>query len=56
MRFADDYEPAPDLDHTNDKVRAGLTGWLQWLHKEIGFSGFRFDYVKARCFVVGHVA
>lgn len=42
----DDFGPAPDIDHSNDVVRQGIKDWLSWLHAEIGFEGFRFDYVK----------
>jgi len=37
---------APDLDHTNVAVREVLIEWLEWLHDEIGYSGFRFDFVQ----------
>mmetsp|Transcript_15499 Transcript_15499/g.50958 ORF Transcript_15499/g.50958 Transcript_15499/m.50958 type:complete len:495 (-) Transcript_15499:35-1519(-) len=40
------YDAAPDLDHTNDRVRSAVKRWLAWLREEIGFEGFRFDYVK----------
>ena len=35
----------PDLCHTNEMVIGDLTAWGQWL-REIGFDGWRFDYVK----------
>ena len=35
-----------DLDHTNEELRAALTDWLLWLRHEIGFMGWRFDFVK----------
>ena len=35
-----------DLDHTNEEVRAALKDWLSWLRHEIGFMGWRFDFVK----------
>ena len=40
------FAPAPDLDHKNGRVRAELTAWLNWLRKDVGFRGWRFDYVK----------
>ncbi|KAL3134045.1 Alpha-amylase A type-1/2 [Trebouxia sp. C0010 RCD-2024] len=40
------YHPAPDLDHTNEELRAALKDWLQWLRHEMGFMGWRFDFVK----------
>lgn len=42
----DDYGPAPDLDHANPDLRHALTDWMSWLHKDIGFEGWRFDFVK----------
>lgn len=35
-----------DLDHHNAELRAGLVDWLNWLHREIGFEGWRFDFVR----------
>ena len=35
-----------DLDHSNEEVRAALKEWLTWLRHEIGFMGWRFDFVK----------
>lgn len=40
------FDPAPDLDHANEEVRESLKDWLRWLHSEIGYSGWRLDYVK----------
>ncbi|GLC54473.1 Alpha-amylase A type-1/2 [Pleodorina starrii] len=37
---------APDLDHTNPELRAGLKDWLNWLKNEIGFEGWRFDFAR----------
>lgn len=42
----EDFPAAPDLDHTNDKVRSDVKAWLSWLRDEIGFTGLRFDYSK----------
>jgi alpha-amylase len=39
------YPAAPNIDHTNPKVRASLTEWLLWM-RMVGFDGWRFDYVK----------
>ena len=39
------YPAAPNIDHSNERVRAGLREWL--LHmRSVGFDGWRFDYVK----------
>jgi alpha-amylase len=42
----EDFEPAPDIDHTHPKVRKDISDWLNWLLKDLGFQGFRFDFVK----------
>lgn len=42
----DDYGPAPDLDHANPELRAALTEWMSWLQTEIGFKGWRLDFVR----------
>ena len=41
----EDYPAAPNIDHTNQKVREDLQGWLKHLRK-VGYDGWRFDYVK----------
>lgn len=42
----EDYGPAPDLDHRNLELRAGLADWLRWLRSHVGFEGWRFDFAK----------
>ena len=42
----DNYDAAPDLDHANDELRATLKRWLRWLRWDVGFGGFRFDFVR----------
>eukprot|EP00850_Spirogloea_muscicola_P016328 SM000131S26758 [mRNA] locus=s131:324889:327208:- [translate_table: standard] len=37
---------APDLDHTNPVVQLDITEWLNFLRHEIGYDGWRFDFVK----------
>lgn len=39
------YHAAPDLDHTNAKVREDIVEWLKWL-KKLGFKAWRYDYSK----------
>lgn len=41
-----DFEAAPDIDHTSPELRAALVDWLSWLRDDVGFGGWRFDYVK----------
>lgn len=39
--------PAPaDLDHHNPELRESLVDWLNWLLTDIGFEGWRFDFVR----------
>eukprot|EP00878_Enallax_costatus_P000599 GHUV01000700.1.p1 GENE.GHUV01000700.1~~GHUV01000700.1.p1 ORF type:complete len:487 (+),score=102.77 GHUV01000700.1:167-1627(+) len=42
----DDYGPAPDLDHANPDLRQALKDWLAWLQQDIGFEGWRLDFVR----------
>ena len=42
----EDYVAAPNLDHSQERVRKDLTNWLRWLRNTVGFDGWRFDFVK----------
>ena len=42
----EDYGPAPNIDHTKDWVREDLKRWMHWMKSDIGFGGWRFDFVK----------
>jgi alpha-amylase len=36
----------PDLCHTNPRVMTGILNHAKWMIEEIGFDGFRYDFVK----------
>jgi alpha-amylase len=47
-KTGEDYVAAPNVDHTNDTVMRDLTLWLRHLRDDVGFDGWRFDFVKVR--------
>uniref|UniRef100_A0A7S1T2P7 alpha-amylase n=1 Tax=Tetraselmis chuii TaxID=63592 RepID=A0A7S1T2P7_9CHLO len=42
----DAFHAAPNIDHSQEFVRADISEWLQWLRQDIGFDGWRLDYVR----------
>jgi hypothetical protein len=42
----DFFHAAPNVDHTQDFVREGITDWLNWLRTDIGVDGYRLDFVR----------
>lgn len=42
----DNYKAARDLDHSNPALQKAIIKWLNFLQKEIGFDGWRYDYAK----------
>ncbi|XP_043704732.1 alpha-amylase 3, chloroplastic-like isoform X2 [Telopea speciosissima] len=42
----DSFHAAPNIDHSQDFVRNDLKEWLFWLRKEIGYDGWRLDFVR----------
>ncbi|KAG8663226.1 alpha-amylase 3, chloroplastic isoform X2 [Manihot esculenta] len=42
----DNFHAAPNIDHSQDFVRKDLKEWLCWLRDEIGYDGWRLDFVK----------
>ena len=43
----------PNVAHQNEQVRIDLKEWMRWLKEEIGFDGWRYDYVKG--FAAEHI-
>ncbi|TAF69319.1 MAG: starch-binding protein [Flavobacterium sp.] len=39
------FSAARDLDHSNVEVRNGIKTWMLWLKNQIGFDGWRYDFV-----------
>ncbi|KAJ1386029.1 Glycosyl hydrolase, family 13, catalytic domain [Sesbania bispinosa] len=42
----DTFHAAPNIDHSQEFVRRDLEEWLCWLRKEIGYDGWRLDFVR----------
>ncbi|ESW11483.1 hypothetical protein PHAVU_008G033800 [Phaseolus vulgaris] len=42
----DIFHAAPNIDHSQDFVRKDIKGWLNWLRNDIGFDGWRLDFVR----------
>lgn len=42
----DDFNGSRDLDHTNEKVQAGVKAYLDYLKNDLGYAGWRYDMVK----------
>ena len=40
------YAAGRDLDHTYYSVQSRIESWMNWLKTDIGFKGWRYDYVK----------
>jgi len=41
----EDYQAAPDIDHSNTTVQKDIIAWMNWL-KKLGFNGWRYDFVR----------
>ncbi|CAN1187672.1 Alpha-amylase 3, chloroplastic [Linum perenne] len=42
----DNFHAAPNIDHSQDFVRKDIKEWMSWLRKEIGYDGWRLDFVR----------
>ena len=42
----EDYVAAPNVDHSQQRVKDDIKGWLKYLRTNVGFDGWRFDFVK----------
>ncbi|ERM99977.1 hypothetical protein AMTRI_Chr10g224780 [Amborella trichopoda] len=42
----DIFHAAPNVDHSQEFVRRDIKEWLNWLRSEIGFDGWRLDFVR----------
>ncbi|XVF03394.1 hypothetical protein REPUB_Repub04eG0257500 [Reevesia pubescens] len=42
----DNFHAAPNIDHSQEFVRKDLKEWLGWLREEIGYDGWRMDFVR----------
>ncbi|KAM0903723.1 hypothetical protein ACQ4PT_018488 [Festuca glaucescens] len=42
----DNFHAAPNIDHSQDFVRNDLKEWLCWMRKEVGYDGWRIDFVR----------
>lgn len=42
----DVFHAAPNIDHSQDFVRRDIKDWLNWLRNDIGFDGWRLDFVR----------
>ncbi|XP_019156826.1 PREDICTED: alpha-amylase-like [Ipomoea nil] len=52
----DPWGDAPDIDHRSPRVQREISEWMNWLKSDVGFDGWRFDYVKGYDFVKGFAA
>ena len=49
----DFFTAAPNIDHSQDFVKEDISQWMRWLRAEVGYNGWRLDFVRG--FWGGHV-
>lgn len=42
----DIFHAAPNIDHSQEFVRQDIKEWLNWLRNDVGFDGWRLDFVR----------
>ena len=42
----DFFHAAPNIDHSQDFVQRDIAEWMRWLQTEVGYDGWRLDYVR----------
>ncbi|KAG1347818.1 Alpha-amylase isozyme 2A [Cocos nucifera] len=42
----DIFHAAPNIDHSQEFVRRDIKDWLNWLRNDVGFDGWRLDFVR----------
>lgn len=42
----DIFHAAPNIDHSQSFVRKDIKEWLNWLRNDIGYDGWRLDFVR----------
>ncbi|XP_030482491.2 uncharacterized protein LOC115699295 isoform X2 [Cannabis sativa] len=42
----DIFHAAPNIDHSQEFVRKDIKEWLNWLRNNIGYDGWRLDFVR----------
>ncbi|XP_073525856.1 uncharacterized protein [Phyllobates terribilis] len=42
----DNFHAAPNIDHSQDFVRRDIQEWMRWLKNEVGYDGWRLDFVR----------
>lgn len=48
----DIFHAAPNIDHSQDFVRNDVKRWLNWLRNNIGYDGWRLDFVRSKAILV----